>query len=142
MVNPEKMGAEATKQPHTTTKSSEGKAKSKSDSTKTTDNEKLTKERIALVGNEAGVEKIVHMDASGNLKNEPKKPLETSALVVGSETPLSQAVQTTATKKGRIVSKTETLTGKSPKRFPIKQKTVSSPKESAVSSNDSIRAEQ
>ena len=65
MVTPEKMGAEATKQPHTTTKSSEGKAKSKSDSSKTTDNEKLTKERIALVGNEAGVEKIVHMDASG-----------------------------------------------------------------------------
>ena len=75
MVNPEKMGAEATKQPHTTTKSSEGKAKSKSDSSKTTDNEKLTKERIALVGHEAGVEKIVHMDASGNLKNEPKKTL-------------------------------------------------------------------
>ena len=50
MVNPEKMGAEATKQPHTTTKSSEGKAKSKSDSSKTTDNEKITKERIALAG--------------------------------------------------------------------------------------------
>ena len=124
MVTPEKMGAEATKQPHTTTKSSEGKAKRKSDSSKTTDNEKLTKERIALVGNEVGVEKIVHMDASGNLKNEPKKNLA----------PLSQAVQTTATEKGRIVSKTET--------FPVKQKTVSSPKKSAVSSNDSSRAEQ
>lgn len=142
IVNPVKMGAEATKQPHTTTKSSGGKAKSESDSSKTTDKEKLTKERIALVGNEAGVERIVNMDASGNLKNEPKKTLETSALVVGSKTPLSQAVQTTAIEKDRSVSKTETLTGKSPKSSPVKQKTISSPKKSAASSDDSIRTEQ
>ena len=67
------------------------------------------------------MEKIVHMDASGNLKNEPKKTLETSALVVGSETPLSQAIQTTATKKGRIVSKTETFSHKTEDSFISKE---------------------
>ena len=80
MVTPEKMGAEATKQPHTTTKSSEGKAKSKSDSSKTTDNEKLTKEQIALVGNEAGVEKIFSYGRFGGIsRTNQKKPCATVA---------------------------------------------------------------
>ena len=76
------------------------------------------------MGNEVGVEKIVHMDASGNLKNEPKKTLRHCR----------KQYKLLQPRRAELLAKE--------KLFPVKQKTVSSPKKSPVSSNDSSRAEQ
>ena len=74
------------------------------------------------MGNEVGVEKIVHMDASGNLKNEPKKTLRHCR----------KQYKLLQPRRAELLAKE--------KLFPVKQQFHLQRR--VVSSNDSSRAEQ